>query len=474
MGNLYTELAGHIAQSIDQGIYLPGDRLPGVRVASRNERVSPATVVAAYRHLETEGYIEARPRSGYFVRSRRQGELSEPETTQPARRPKPVTGQELVLQLLRNINLPNVVQLGANIPDPEFLPTRSVSRALTTIANQYRHRLTDYEVPPGLPALRNHIARRLADVGCIVSPEDVLITAGCQEAVYLSLKSVTQPGDVVAIESPTYYGLLQALDSLGLKALEIPTHPRDGLSIEALKLALEQWPVKACVVVPNFSNPLGALIPDESKTQLVDLLSEYPQVTLIEDDIYGDLNFSGSRPSVIKAQDQNDQVVYCGSYSKSLSAGVRIGWAVNHKLREQLAYEKFVTNCSTSIVSQLMMAKLLDTGGYERHLRGMRVNLAQNMSRMTDLVVEHFPEDSRLTRPRGGMALWVELPRGLDTTALFHEAMEHHISIAPGQIFTTSAEKYQHCLRLNAAVGWSRDVEKSIATLGMLINRALS
>ena len=471
MSYLYNELASHFARSIDQGVYLPGDRLPGVRTTSQNEGVSAATVVAAYRHLETEGYIEARPRSGYFVRTRTRQQRHEPETSQPVAGPKPVSGQELVLQLLRNINLPGVVQLGANIPDASFMPTRSISRALSSIAGEYRHRLADYEVPPGLPELRHSVARRLADIGCLVDADDVVITSGCQEAIYLSLKSVTRPGDVVAIESPTYYGLLQALDSLGLKALEIPTHPRDGVSLDALKLALEQWPLKACVLVPNFSNPLGAAMPDDRKQQLLKLLSNYPEVTLIEDDIYGDLNFAGRRPSVIKAQDTRNQVIYCSSCSKSLSAGVRIGWAINHRHREQIAYEKFVTNCSTSIVSQLAMARLLESGGFERHLRGMRLALSTNMQRLSSMVGEHFPADCRVTRPVGGMALWVELPEHIDTTALSHEALAHRISIAPGQIFSSSTTKYRHCLRLNAAVGWSRQVEAALVTLGQLIQQ---
>lgn len=468
MSYLYTEVAAHIAQSIDRGIYLPGDRLPGVRAVSRNEGISPATVVSAYRHLEREGYIEARPRSGFYVRPRHQTRLSEPRTTRPSSRPRPVTGQELVLQLVRNISSPEIVQLGANIPANDFMPTRSISRALINIAHRERSRLADYEAPPGLFALRQHIARRMADIGCIVDPDNILVTAGCQEAVYLSLKSVTRPGDVVAIESPTYYGLLQALDSLGLKALEIPTNPSTGISVEALKLAFEQWPIRACVLVPNFSNPLGALMPDANKKALMALLREHPDVTLIEDDIYGDLNFYGSRPSVMKARDVTDQVIYCSSYSKSLSAGVRIGWAISERHHEKLSYEKFVSSCATSIVNQLAMATLLDNGGYERHLRGMRRELAQSLSRLSERVGEHFPADCRMTRPDGGMSLWIELPKQIDATQLFHKAMEHNISIAPGQIFSTDKRKFNHCLRLNAAVGWSDKLENALEVLGKL------
>lgn len=471
MANLYSELANHLALGIDKGIFQPGDRLPGIRVTSNNEGVSPSTVVAAYRHLEKEGYIEARARSGFYVRTRLQSKRAEPKTSKPATRPKPVTGQELVLQLIQNINTPGLVQLGANIPDPKFLPTRAVSRALVTIANNARHSIASYEVPPGLPELRLQIARRMAEIGCITSPDDIIITSGCQEALYLSLKTVTKPGDIVAIESPIYYGLLQAIDSLGLKALEIPTHPRHGISIEALELALEQWPVKACVVIPNFSNPLGSLMSEDRKGALVELINQHRKVTLIEDDIYGDLCFEGPRPSTLKSLDTEGNIIHCSSFSKSLSSGLRIGWIISESHHRRLAYEKFVLNCASSTINQYTACHLLETGIYERHLRTMRLGLAQNTSRLIDRVSQHFPEDTRITRPRGGMTLWVELSKGVDTTKLSHEALARSISIAPGQIFSSSANKYKNCLRLNCGLAWNDQAEKAIDILGKLVRK---
>jgi DNA-binding transcriptional MocR family regulator len=473
MANLYSELANHLAVGIDKGIFQPGDRLPGVRVTSRNEGVSPSTVVAAYRQLEMEGYIEARPRSGFYVRTRLQSNLAEPKTSRPGARPKPVTGQELVLRLVQNISTPDLVQLGANIPDPEFLPTRAVSRTLVAIANSARHAISSYEVPPGLPELRLQIARHMAGIGCITNPDDIVITSGCQEALYLSLKSVTKPGDVVAIESPGYYGLLQAIDSLGLKVLEIPTHPRHGLSIEALELALEQWPIKACVVIPNFSNPLGSLMSAERKKALVSLVNQHRQVTLIEDDIYGDLCFEGPRPSTLKSLDTKGNVMHCSSFSKTLASGIRIGWVISETHHQQLAYEKFVINCAASTINQHTVARLLGSGIYDRHIRSMRIGLAQNTSRLIDRVSQHFPEDTKITRPTGGMTLWVELSKGMDTTQLSHEALAEGISIAPGQIFSSSADKYKNCLRLNCGLAWNNKAERAIETLGKLIRKKL-
>lgn len=468
MTHRYSEIAAHLATSIDKGVYLPGDRLPGVRATSSHEGVSPTTVVAAYRQLEEEGYIEARPRSGFFVRSRLRERLAEPVTTKPPVRPRPVSGQELVLQMLHSINDASIVQLGASIPDPEFLPGPAVKRAVHAASNKARNWSATYEVPPGLPGLRQQVARRMTKSGCITDPEDIVITSGCQEAMFLSLKSVTQPGDVVAIESPTYYGLLQAIDALGLKALEIPTDPQSGMSVDALQLAFEQWPVRACVVVPNFSNPLGALMPPEKKAQLVRLINRYPEVVLIEDDIYGDLPFNGVRPGLLKAMETKHNVIHCSSLSKSLAPGLRIGWIASGRHREQLEYQKFVTNCATSTLSQLAAESLLSGGNFDRHLREMRGLLARNVNRISEAVSEHFPAGTRMTRPAGGMCLWVEFAGKVDTTSLSHAAMAQGISFAPGEMFSSTPGKYKNCLRLNCAISWHQRVERAIATLGRL------
>ncbi|MEM7216967.1 MAG: PLP-dependent aminotransferase family protein [Pseudomonadota bacterium] len=472
MAYLYQSLANRLAGSIDSGLYAPGDRLPGVRVTSRNEGVSPATVVAAYERLEVDGYVESRPRSGFFVRPRRAALQQEPGLSRPASAPKAVTGAQLVAQIVRSVGAPEVVQLGANIPHSGFLPTAALSRELKAVARDYVDRLGDYEAPPGLPRLRHGIARRMADIGCLARPDDILITHGAQEAVYLALKCVTRPGDVVAVESPTYYGILQVLDSLGLKALEIPTHARTGISIDALTLALEKWPIRACVLVPNFSNPLGALLPDVHKRALLDLFANYPDVTVIEDDVYGDLAYHERRPSILKSYDQRDQVIYCASFSKSLSAGLRIGWIVSSRHAEQLAIHNFVHNCGSSLINQLALAALLEKGSYERHLRSMRVALAQNLGRLSERIAQHFPEDVKVSRPEGGLSVWVELPQGTDTTALFHRAYAQGISIAPGQTFSTDPHKYRHCMRLNAGVAWNERLESALQTLGQLIKTA--
>ncbi len=466
--NLYRELALELARGIEAGVYRPGDKLPGIRSTSSNMGVSPATAVAAYQQLELDGYIEARPRSGFYVKPRQRPNIDEPaQTIKAPTKPKLVTGRERVLRLAEQANHPDVVKFGAAVPDPYYLPTRAVEKALTTSARQNRARICNYEFPLGAEKLRRQLARRMTEIGCLSKADDIVITSGCQEAVHLALKILTQPGDVIALESPTYHGHLQTADSLGLKVVEIPTHPRTGISLEALELALEQWPVKACLVIPNFSNPLGALMPDKNKKALVKLMARF-EVPLIEDDIYGDLGFNQKRPGVLKTYDRTGNVLHCSSFSKTMAPGLRIGWIMAGHYHEQIAYQKFITSISAPTLQQLAVASMLESGQYQKHLRFIRTELAQCVSNVVEAIGRYFPAGTRVSNPEGGCVLWVELPKQIDTVALAEKAIEKGVSIAPGPIFSIS-QKYRNCMRLSCGVVWNRRTERAIETLAELM-----
>ncbi len=322
MPSLYQQLAHDIEQGIASGTYVAGERLPGVRALARTRGVSVATAVAAYEALSDRGHVEARPRSGYYVRAR---QALRPIESRPAAKtaaPRLVTGQAMAMAMLKAASDPAIVQLGAAMPDPAFLPTQAIGRVMARVMQVQRSQAAGYMLPAGAPELRRQIAQRMSQGGSVVSADDLVITTGCQEALSLALRAVTQPGDVVAVESPVFYGLLHVLESLGLEALEIPVHHREGLSLDALAFALDRWPVKACVLAPNFGNPLGCGMSDEAKLALVRLLGKH-KVPLIEDDIYGDLGFDGRRPATCKSLAPRADILLCSSYSKSLSPGLR-------------------------------------------------------------------------------------------------------------------------------------------------------
>ena len=467
----YEALAGELREAIEKGIYRPGDRLPGVRRLAAAHGVSVSTAIAAVRGLEDAGLVEARPRSGFFVRSHVDRWLDVPAVSRPEIRPTAVSGQDLVLRLVQATNDPAIVQLGAAVPDPAFLPTRAIERAMARATRQHRWRAATYEFPPGAPELRAQIARRLAQRGCQDGPDEIVITSGAQEALTLALRAVCVPGDVVAVESPTFYGLLQVIESLGLKALEIPTDPEKGIEISALQLAIDRWPVAACITVPSFSNPLGSCMPDDRRRALVELLGRH-DIPLVEDDVYGELGFAGSPPRSLRAWAGRGEVIHCGSFSKTLSPGLRIGWiAAGKHLFERVEYLKYVESLAAPTLPQLAVADYLAHGGYDRYLSGVRRDYARAVARMQEAVARLFPPETRVSRPTGGFVLWLELPDYVDTLALANRALAAGISIAPGPAFSATG-RYRNCLRLSCATEWDERLERALSTLASLIENA--
>ncbi len=464
--NLYEQVARRLQEQVANGVYRPGDRVPSVRRLSTQFDVSISTVIEAYRRLESRGLLEARPQSGYYVRTRLWQPPAQPAISQPRCSPTAVSVSALAMKVLKASRDPHVLQLGVAAPHPSLLPMRSLNRILARLARHDEGKGCSYDFPPGSPELRQQIARRALDAGCTLSPDDIVTTSGCQEALSLCLRAVTKPGDTVAIESPAFYGTLQTIEQLGLKAIEIPTCPRKGVSIEALKLSLDRWKIRACLLVPNFSNPTGAVMPEERKKRLVQLLAER-EVPLIEDDIYGDLAHGSPRPKAAKSYDRKGLVMLCSSFSKTLAPGYRVGWVVPGRWREQIEHLKYVNTMATPTLPQLAIAEFLDHGGYDRYLRKTRALYAANVECFTHAIARYFPEDTKVTQPAGGFVLWVELPGKADALELRRRALAQGISIAPGPLFSAT-QKYRHCIRLSCAYPWGERLERALLTLGRL------
>ncbi|MBH84340.1 MAG: GntR family transcriptional regulator [Alteromonadaceae bacterium] len=461
---LYAQLADQIEQLINDGVYQEGERLPGVRVLSRQFGVSISTVLQAHQTLESRGYLEARERSGYFARLPRK-DTPVPTMQKPRVRPAPVTARDMALDLC-SVELKQMVAFGPAVPHADFLPLRQIQQATIWAARQGMATL-DYAFP-GKEVFRRQIAQRMTSLGVVTTPEDIVATNGAQEAIILALRAVTQPGDIVAVESPSFPGILQALEVVGLRALEIPTHPLEGLSLEGLELALAQWPIKACVVVPNHSNPLGVRMPDDKKKRLVTLLDD-AGVVLIEDDIYGDLPHEGERPRPAKSFDSSGNVIYCSSFSKTISPGLRLGWIVPGKYFNEVSQQKYFSNLATASIPQLAVAHFLEQGGYDRYLRTARQRYREATERMRAAIGREFPEGTAVSRPMGGFVVWVQLPDRVSGTRVFHRAREVGINVAPGRMFSTT-NKYEDYVRINCANPWSERIDKAIRQLGILVS----
>jgi DNA-binding transcriptional MocR family regulator len=465
---LYERIGGEIAALIDGGTYRVGERLPSIRQLSTKLSVSINTVMQAYAVLEDRRIIQARPQSGYYVCPRPPEITTSPLVRKQSLVPIAVTFCELCQQVIANMMTKEMLHWSA-IPDPQHLPVTRLNRMMSAVLRRSGEQSVTYMMP-GNERLRTQIAKRSILAGFSVRPNEVLITSGCVEAVHLALRATCRPGDTIAVESPFYFNFLQLIDEMGLKALEIPSTPREGISIEALSYAIEKNRISACLVIPNFSNPLGSLMPDERKRELVQLLANH-DIPLIEDDIYGDLTFGQERPIAAKSFDRKGLVIYCSSFSKTVAPGYRVGWAIGGRFQPEIERLKMMTNLATASPTQLALAEFLATGGYDHHLRSIRRVYARNISQMADAVVRYFPEGTRMTHPGGSFMLWVEMPEGADSVRLYHQALQHGIGITPGSIFSLS-DKYRNCIRLSSAY-WDERSERGVEILGRLAREGM-
>ncbi|MDX5373268.1 MAG: PLP-dependent aminotransferase family protein [Pseudomonadaceae bacterium] len=465
---LYQRIAQQLAEDIRRGVYQPGERVPSVRKMSSQLSVSHATVLQAYANLEDMGLIRARPQSGFYVHQTAGLTAPTPDIAR-VERPSMVTRSSIISQVLTESRQEGVFPLGAAVPHVDYLPVRSLHQQLAKVTRFQSPRAFSYMFSPGYEPLRRQVAIRMRDAGVVVDPSEVVITHGCVDAIHMALRVMTQPGDLIAAESPTYYGLLQLAEVLGLKVIEIPSDPTTGLSLEALQLAANQWPIKALVLTARLSNPLGGSIPEERQKQLLRLTADHG-IQVIEDDIYGELLFEPGRSKALKAHDRDDQVVYCSSFSKTLSPGVRIGWIIAGRYQEEVERLQTFSTHSACSVTQMGVAAYLENGGYDRHLRHIRQEYRKNMTAYQLAVQQHFPEGTQMTRPHGGFILWVSLPGKVSAQELHVQALQQGISIAPGLIFSNT-EQFNHCLRLTCGVPWNRESERAIMTLGMLAHQ---
>lgn len=462
---LYREVADRIATLVAGGTFRTGDRLPSIREMSRQAQVSINTVKVAYSHLEDQCLIEARPQSGYYVCPRPLQLPREPKISPRTIGPQEISASKLVVRLMRDTLDSQKVQFGAAIPDPQLIPAQKLGRILAGACRSQASESTGYATSPGHKQLRSQIARWMLKAGCTLNPEELIITTGASEAVFLALQVLCKPGDTVAIGSPIYFNFVQMLQLLSLRVIEIPTSPTEGLHLDTLRHALRNNKIACCVVISNFDNPLGSCLTDGKKQELAEML-DGAGVPLIEDDINGDLSHSDERPSVAKAWDRTGNVLLCSSFSKTLAPGYRVGWIAPGRYLEETLHRKLVSNIASASPTQLAVAEFLANGGYAHHLRVIRKAYAAKLARMADAIGRYFPAGTRVTRPAGGFSLWLELPGDVDTMVLYDHAQSAKIAIAPGLIFSTG-DRYRNCLRLNGAL-WSEENRWAVESLGKM------
>ncbi|MDI1351091.1 PLP-dependent aminotransferase family protein [Aquabacterium sp.] len=462
---LYLKIADAMARQIRTGTLPRGERIPSVRNLASQHGVSQSTVVQAYRTLEDARLIEARPRSGYFVAAR-PPQLPEPDTSRPPRRSVSVGISAMAAKMASLAHHPDYVSFGAACPEASLFAQERVRRAVSRATQRHRGTLCQYPFGPGDESLRRAIARHVLRMGCHIDADDIVVTSSCLESISLCLRTVTKPGDVVALESPTYYGFLDILENLGLRALEIPTHPRTGLSLDALQLALDTQPIKALLAVPTLSNPIGASMPVPERKRLVQMLARH-KVPMIEDVLYNDLCEEDDRRRAVQSFDTAGQVMLCGSFSKTIAPGLRLGWIAAPAWTERLQRLKAATSGSETVMLQRALADLLTQPGIEAGYRQLRGVVAARVDEARGLISRHFPKGTRVTAPAGGFILWLELPGEIDTVALFEACLDEHICIAPGSLFSAT-DRFRHCMRLGLGGKWGDAERRALARVGKL------
>jgi len=467
----YERLADEIAASILSGVLQVGDRLPPVRKASATRGVSPSTVFKAYYLLEARGIIRARDRSGYYVVGRPDKLPPELDTAAAAEaRRAPVDVSDRVLQVLNATMQRDMVPFGSAFPCPTLFPHARLAQVMAATVQRLDPWSSIDDLSPGNAALRRAIALRYLADGIATHTDDIVITNGALEALNLCLAAVTRPGDAVIVESPTFYAALQSLERCGLHAIEVATHPREGIELDALAQAIRHHKPAACWLMTNFQNPLGSLMPDDKKAALVHLLARHG-VPLIEDDVYGELYFGTRRPRPAKAYDEEGNVMHCSSFSKSLAPGYRVGWVVGGRHTHAILRNKLSTSLATAAPTQATLAAYLQRGGFDRHLRQLRQTLALQQSEFLQAVARYFPKGTRATRPVGGYFTWVELPPHIDVLRVHQAALGHGINIAPGALFSAQ-DAYRNCLRLNFGHPWNARMKAAMVTLSKLLAAA--
>jgi DNA-binding transcriptional MocR family regulator len=433
--------------------------------------VSPSTVFQAYYLLEARGLIEVRARSGYYVT---RVAAARPRVLEKASAPRAgsveVDVRERVFDILTATMQRDVVPLGSAFPSPTLFPLKRLAAAMASTVKRLEPRTSVEYLLQGNRALRHQIGLRYAIDGVDLAEDDIVITNGAMEALNLCLAAVTRPGDAVVIESPTFYAALQALQRNGLRAIEAPTHPLEGIELDALETILREQRPRACWLMTNFQNPLGGSMSDAKKRALVELLTRY-DTPLIEDDVYAELYFGARRPAPAKAFDRAGIVLHCSSFSKCLAPGYRIGWAAPGRYTQAVARMKLSASLTASIPAEAALATYLAGGGFDRHLRRLRRALEAQGERMLQAIGEYFPETTRATRPHGGYFVWLDCARGVDAVRVHEQALAKRISVAPGPIFSTG-NRFRNCLRLNYGHPWSEAIEDAVAELGRLVARS--
>ena len=466
---LYLKIANIIEEQIFSETLKIGDKLPSIRALQKLHDVSLNTIKQSFLELESKSLIESRPKSGFYVSKTSNRKLLIPSMNKLKLSEEKTTSEDLITKVFDSLSDKDITRFSIGVPDPSLLPIAKLNKGLAKVVRNLAESGTSYEPVQGSANLRRNVAKWAIVLEGKLTEDDFVTTSGAMNAIFNCLMAVTKRGDTIAIESPVYFGIIQVAQNMGLNIIELPTHPTTGVDLEALKKVIHK--VDVCCFMSNFSNPLGSLMPDQNKKELVELLT-YHNVPLIEDDLYGNLFFGTVRPKPCKYYDEAGIVLWCGSVSKTLAPGYRVGWVAPGKFKDKIIRQKMAHTVCMPSLYQEVIADFLEHGRYDHHLRNLRSTLYTNSLHFQRTIEDHFPENTKISQPQGGSFLWLELDKSIDTAVLYDKAIQQKIGFAPGRIFTQH-DQYNNCMRLNFGLEWKEKVELDLKRLGQLVKNSL-
>ncbi|WP_413513298.1 PLP-dependent aminotransferase family protein [Myroides odoratus] len=461
---IYLGLAEKLANQIRNGILKKGDRMPSLRVLCKTHSISMNTAKRVYLELESESLILAVPQSGYFVSHINYANFPLPKASNPTPLANSDLPKDIINKVYASIGKEELTLFSFNSLYGEFLPVAQMKKEIIQAAKQMKYGGGDYEAVQGNIQLRRMIAAHSLTWGGSITEDDIVTTNGSIHAISLCLLALGKAGDTVAIESPCYPGIFQLALDLGFKVLELPTDPVTGVKLDALERVCPT--IDICLLISNYNTPLGSCMPVENKKKVVELLTSY-NIPLIEDDVYGDLNFSGKRPLCCKAFDTTGNVLWCSAISKTLAPGYRVGWVSAGKYQDKVIEQKLIHSISSPAIVQEAVANFMKSGKYEKHLRKLRQSLFVNYQKMLAVILEDFPPGTKVTRPEGGLSLWIEFDERVNTLKLYDLCMKEGISIAPGRMFTVQRQ-FLNCIRISIGLPWCEEIQQKLRRVGVL------
>ncbi len=467
----YEEIAGYISQAIVDGVIPCGSKLPSLRRMSIRFDCSVSVVMQAYEELEKQGKTYAVEKSGFFASLPLRNPLpafQKDSYTLKSEKARPLS---IIGKIVEASNDKTIVPLGAGIPCESLLPLAALKQSIGRVLREDASLLQRYSNEAGDLRLRNEICKILLIRGIRVSPGEILITNGCTEALSLAIQAATSPGDAIAIESPVFMGAIQIMKELNRRIVSLPTSAQNGMDLDSLETTLRNGEVKAVMMTAAFQNPLGFVMPPEKRKRAVELADRYG-ITIIEDDLYSESSHNHSVERSLKSFDGKGKVIYCSSFSKTVSPGLRIGWMIGGDYHQKCRNLKTTQNLGGSPLLQAALADFLVTGRYDYHVKTLQKAFCRQAAEMKMLLSSAFPSDTAISSPGGGLFYWVELPGRIDTLKLFNQALKEKISLAPGQAFC-SGEHFRNCLRVSFASPVTDEIRSGIRRLGNMIKNLL-